>query len=363
MDSFFLLVFCCVHKAPCHYDGYHNVYVQIRGKKTFRIAPPESHMFLKPYPFVHPSHAQCQVRLLSTRTKGSDQGSSDQGSSDQGSSDQGSSDKGSSDQGSEMKVQTATLIPGDVLYLPPLWYHEVVAEEMSISVNGWTPSKESDVVERMFAVPLPMSWSSKEESMDERDDDLDGGGVTSGVSNQKLFLLSRMMLLLLASENEEENEKEEEEEEEEEKKVRVSAGGGAWNLDGVEQELSALYTERFHDLVHQKILPGLFLELDEMSKKKCQQLSTGLGRMDGRKKKEEEDLMRWSKVTRNLVRMLSPRTRKTWVGNFIESLILTRVGREHVDQVSVVLLLVTHCVHIMLNDDVRTTPVTTALEL
>ena len=199
--------------------------------------------------------------------------------------------------------------------------------------------------------------------MDERDDDLDGGGVTSGVSNQKLFLLSRMMLLLLASENEEENEKEEEEEEEEEKKVRVSAGGGAWNLDGVEQELSALYTERFHDLVHQKILPGLFLELDEMSKKKCRQLSTGLGRMDGRKKKEEEDLMRWSKVTRNLVRMLSPRTRKTWVGNFIESLILTRVGREHVDQVSVVLLLVTHCVRIMLNDDVRTTPVTTALEL
>ena len=180
-------------------------------------------------------------------------------------------------------------------------------------------------------------------------------------SEERSFLSPADWLVCVVVDNV--DEKEEEEEEEEEKKVRVSAGGGAWNLDGVEQELSALYTERFHDLVHQKILPGLFLELDEMSKKKCQQLSTGLGRMDGRKKKEEEDLMRWSKVTRNLVRMLSPRTRKTWVGNFIESLILTRVGREHVDQVSVVLLLVTHCVRIVLNDDVRTTPVTTALEL
>ena len=331
--------------APCHYDGYHNVYVQIRGKKTFRIAPPESHTFLKPYPFVHPSHAQCQVRLLSNTTisdgcdKGNDKGSDK--SNDK------SSDKGS-DKSSEMKVQTATLIPGDVLYLPPLWYHEVVAEEMSISVNGWTPSKESDVVERMFAVPLPMSWSSMEESMDERDNGVDVG--TQGVSDQKLFLLSRMLLLLLASEDEEEKEKEKDEEE---KKVRVSAG--AWNLDGAERELSSLYTERFHDLVHQKILPGLFIELDEKSKKKCQQ-SIGIGR----KEEEKEDLMRWSKVSRNLVRMLSSRTRKTWVGNFIESLILTSVGKDHVDQVSVVLLLVTHCVRIMLNDDVRMTTVTAA---
>ena len=49
MDSSTFFFFLQGVIAPCHYDGYHNVYVQIRGKKTFRIAPPESHTFLKPF--------------------------------------------------------------------------------------------------------------------------------------------------------------------------------------------------------------------------------------------------------------------------------------------------------------------------
>ena len=49
--------------APCHYDGYHNFYVQVSGTKRFLLAAPGARGWLRPFPFLHPSHAQCQRRL------------------------------------------------------------------------------------------------------------------------------------------------------------------------------------------------------------------------------------------------------------------------------------------------------------
>lgn len=52
--------------APCHYDGYHNVYAQLgTARKHFVLVPhtQQSAALLRPFPFVHPSHAQCQVDL------------------------------------------------------------------------------------------------------------------------------------------------------------------------------------------------------------------------------------------------------------------------------------------------------------
>lgn len=51
--------------TPCHYDGYHNFFVQVYGQKTFLLAPPSSWQQLQPFPFLHPSHGQCQRTLLS----------------------------------------------------------------------------------------------------------------------------------------------------------------------------------------------------------------------------------------------------------------------------------------------------------
>jgi len=47
------------------------------------------------------------------------------------------------------------LSAGDLLYLPPLWFHETAAEGDSISVNGWTDSDEADAAAELFALRRP----------------------------------------------------------------------------------------------------------------------------------------------------------------------------------------------------------------
>ncbi len=49
--------------APCHFDGYHNAFAQLSGRKRFLLAPPSAWRRLRPFPFLHPSHAQCQTTL------------------------------------------------------------------------------------------------------------------------------------------------------------------------------------------------------------------------------------------------------------------------------------------------------------
>ena len=88
--------------TPCHFDGFHNMYVQIAGVKRFLLLPPDSHASREFYPFLHPSYAQCRNRLADSPS------------------------------GHVMEV---TLQPGDLLYLPPFWLHEAVGLSPSISLN------------------------------------------------------------------------------------------------------------------------------------------------------------------------------------------------------------------------------------
>ena len=87
--------------AHCHYDGYHNFYVQLYGHKRFKLYHPSNWPGLYPYPFLHPSHAQAQVNL----------------------SHQGSRKRFSSV--NRVEWFETVLGPGDLLYIPPLWFHEV----------------------------------------------------------------------------------------------------------------------------------------------------------------------------------------------------------------------------------------------
>ena len=118
--------------AHCHYDGYHNFYAQFFGTKKFTLFRPTNWPGLYPYPFLHPSHAQAQVNLSE-----------------------------------RMEVERFPLVhsveaveivlhPGDLLYIPPLWFHHVESMSVSISVNVWTDSKQTELVERMFSVPPPL---------------------------------------------------------------------------------------------------------------------------------------------------------------------------------------------------------------
>lgn len=117
--------------AHCHYDGYHNFYAQLYGHKRFKLYHPSNWPGLYPYPFLHPSHAQAQVNL--------------------------------SHAGSRRKFPAvekvewfeAELGPGDLLYIPPLWFHEVEALDVSISVNVWTDPPQASVMTDVFSVPIP----------------------------------------------------------------------------------------------------------------------------------------------------------------------------------------------------------------
>ncbi len=117
--------------AHCHYDGYHNFYAQLYGKKKFVLFSPTNWPGLYPYPFLHPSHAQAQVNA-------------------------------SNPENVERfklvrKVEYLEVIlePGDLLYIPPLWFHEVESLSVSISVNVWTDSHQTELAERIFSLPLP----------------------------------------------------------------------------------------------------------------------------------------------------------------------------------------------------------------
>ena len=122
--------------AHCHYDGYHNFYAQLYGKKKFTLFSPTNWPGLYPYPFLHPSHAQCQVNASYPR------------------------DVEHFPLIQEVEAEEVILGPGDLLYIPPLWFHEVESQSMSISVNVWTDSHQTELMMKVFSMPLP--FESKE---------------------------------------------------------------------------------------------------------------------------------------------------------------------------------------------------------
>lgn len=51
--------------TPAHYDLYHNMYLQLEGRKRFLLFPPAQWQQLYPYPLLHPGGRASQVRVLS----------------------------------------------------------------------------------------------------------------------------------------------------------------------------------------------------------------------------------------------------------------------------------------------------------
>eukprot|EP00602_Paraphysomonas_sp_CaronLab_P010169 CAMPEP_0185029954 /NCGR_PEP_ID=MMETSP1103-20130426/16600_1 /TAXON_ID=36769 /ORGANISM="Paraphysomonas bandaiensis, Strain Caron Lab Isolate" /LENGTH=385 /DNA_ID=CAMNT_0027564887 /DNA_START=420 /DNA_END=1577 /DNA_ORIENTATION=+ len=112
--------------TPCHFDGYHNMYVQLSGIKKFVLFPPARRMDIHMFPFLHPSYGQCQRSLSITEDweKWHD------------------------------RVEVF-LRPGELLYIPPFWIHEVTTVMSSVSVNVWTDTTDSLLLEQVFATPVP----------------------------------------------------------------------------------------------------------------------------------------------------------------------------------------------------------------
>lgn len=126
--------------AHCHYDGYHNFYAQLYGTKKFTLFSPTNWPGLYPYPFLHPSHAQAQVNISDLE------------------------DVKNFGLVRQVEALEVILEAGDLLYMPPLWFHEVESQSISISVNVWTDSRQTDLMVKMFSMPLPFESDDKSSS-------------------------------------------------------------------------------------------------------------------------------------------------------------------------------------------------------
>jgi hypothetical protein len=143
--------------APCHYDGHHNFYAQLWGKKRFLLWPPSAWPLLRPFPLLHPSHAQCQTNVSAALHGG------------------GGGGGGAGATVAAAAVDAAwrvELSPGELLYIPPLWFHETEALSATLSVNAWTETPPSRrLSSALYPLPPPPRPSQSDD-----EDWLGGGG-------------------------------------------------------------------------------------------------------------------------------------------------------------------------------------------
>ena len=175
--------------TPCHYDGVHNAYVQVKGYKRFVILSPDAWRGLYVFPKLHPSSRQTQVDWAQWPSDDADSGGFD---GDDGDDDidpreefpefQRLIDEGSFVEGvgrtpplpdpnpdpnpprlpprlprrlTQLPLGSAmhvTLGPGDMLYIPPFYFHQVCVPEeapdggesvVSMSVSTHTEVNET----------------------------------------------------------------------------------------------------------------------------------------------------------------------------------------------------------------------------
>lgn len=104
------------HLGPfIHYDQDHNFFVQVSGTKRFILFPPWEHDNMYPYPWIHPYGHKSQVHF-----------------------DRPDIEKFPNYKNAKGRI--AELNPGDVLYVPPYWWHHVRSHEKSVSLASWSES-------------------------------------------------------------------------------------------------------------------------------------------------------------------------------------------------------------------------------
>lgn len=113
--------------TPCHYDSYgFNLHAQLRGRKRWLLFPPKDSKLLKPtrIPYEESSiFASIDVRSVPKSLNNA-------------------------------SPRLITLEPGQVLFLPPHWWHFVqcVSDEAALSVNTWIPVEGDNVWRKPEAV-------------------------------------------------------------------------------------------------------------------------------------------------------------------------------------------------------------------
>jgi hypothetical protein len=123
--------------TQAHYDVQDNFYAQLYGHKRFILFPPEQNRDLYLNGFLHSAAQQAQVDLEHP-------------------------DLDKYPRFKNAAALDAFLEPGDVLFLPALWFHHVIALDLSFSVSIWSKNEETmHMWEAEKEVPpIRTSWSA-----------------------------------------------------------------------------------------------------------------------------------------------------------------------------------------------------------
>lgn len=113
--------------AYTHYDTSHNLHAMVQGKKKFILFQPCAYSELELHPCLHQFYRQVHTDVLDPEVF----------------------------QSLRLKPVEITLNPGEVLYIPPYWFHCVITLENSISMNVWSNSASYITMESIFASPIP----------------------------------------------------------------------------------------------------------------------------------------------------------------------------------------------------------------
>lgn len=108
-----------------HVDQDHNLFVQLAGRKTFYLWPGADHEEMHVFPRIHPMWHKSQCAF-------------------------GAGPTAATPGCGTLRPFVAHLHPGDLLYVPPLTFHRVVAEDASVSLSTW--SHDHALYRKMFMV-------------------------------------------------------------------------------------------------------------------------------------------------------------------------------------------------------------------
>lgn len=134
--------------AHTHHDEDPNWAAQIYGHKRWILSPPSEAWKLYPYPHMHSFRSQSQVDFKTRE-------SIDGRARASGSLPDLDDNKNLFPDFANITAFEALLSPGEIMYIPPFWFHRVVTEDTSIAVNTWSHIPGGSPHSEMELVPLP----------------------------------------------------------------------------------------------------------------------------------------------------------------------------------------------------------------
>lgn len=118
-------------RTLAHHDFSHNFYAVLLGQKNVILCPPAS---LPLFPFLHPHGTKVNLNIRSQRSTLTHPLPS--------------------------TCARASLLPGDVLYIPPFWIHDFVSMGPTIALAVWSPSRDDALSTRLIEMGIPTAPKS-----------------------------------------------------------------------------------------------------------------------------------------------------------------------------------------------------------